>query len=210
MPSIGRPEILVILIAAGIPTLAVVLVVRALRPSGKPAKASWRTVVVASLLAVVALAAVGFLSAPLIERAAWELAGNAPPIDRLVSTYETHRSQFAALARMTPEGPQFSLVMTRRGAYLESEWVRALTQGRIKQYEANLRPIGGLYLGWSRGDIDVTLGRTGIVIGGDTWGYIRSRQPPAAVVTLKQAHAFFHDPWCYPLGDGWYAYNFNN
>ena len=59
------------------------------------------------------------------------------------------------------------------------------------------------------GDINIMLGQTGLVVGGDTWGYERLKQPPAGVVTLKQAHAFFHDPWYYPLGDGWYVYNNN-
>jgi hypothetical protein len=135
---------------------------------------------------------------------------NAPSIDRLVSNYETHRRDFAALARMASHDPRFSLQMTKHGAYLQSAYSQALNQGRIKQYEPKLRPIGGVSLDSFAGDLDVTLGSSGLVAGGDTWGYIRSKKPPAAVVTLKQAHAFFHDPWCYSLGDGWYAYNFNN
>ena len=177
------------------------------RHLAKPSRRTLVFVAVPILLAVVALAA---LSAPLIERIASNLFGNAPSIDRLVSNYETHRSQFAALTRMASADPQFSLVVTKRGAYLQAEWAQALTQDRIKQYESQLRPIGGLYLDSSPGDIDITLGRTGLVVGGDTWGYVRSKQPPAPVVTLKQARAFFHDPWCYRLGDGWYAYDFNN
>lgn len=57
--------------------------------------------------------------------------------------------------------------------------------------------------------IDIELGSSGLVVGGDVWGYMRSKQPPDAVATLKQARAVVHDPWCYSLGDGWYAYNNN-
>jgi hypothetical protein len=178
--------------------------------ANRSSKPSRRTFLIASLIAVAGLVVLGLLSATRIERLAWNLFGNAPSIDRLVSNYETHRSQFAALTRMASADPQFSLVVTKRGAYLQAEWAQALTQDRIKQYESQLRPIGGLYLDSSPGDIDITLGRTGLVVGGDTWGYVRSKQPPAPAVTLRQARAFFHDPWCYRLGDGWYAYDFNN
>jgi hypothetical protein len=199
----------------------------------RSSRPSRRTFLVAGLVAAVVLAALGILFAPPIERLASKLLGNAPPmplgrlaskllgnapsIDRLVSNYETHRSQFAALSRMASADPTFALQMTRHGAYLEDTGWRSspsipqvLTQGRIKQYESQLRPIGGVSMDSFPGDIDITLGSSGLVVGGDIWGYERSKQPPAAVVTLKQAHAFFHDPWCYPLGNGWYVYNNNN
>jgi hypothetical protein len=177
------------------------------RHLAKPSRRTLVFVAVPILLAVVALAA---LSAPLIERIASNLFGNAPSIDWLVSNYKAHQSQFATLTRMTATDSQFELVMTKRGAYLQSEWADALTQRRIKQYEAQLRPVGGITLDWDSQGINITLGQTGLAIAGDTWGYWRSDQPPAQVVTLKQAHAFFHNAWCYPLGDGWYAYNFND
>ena len=165
---------------------------------------------VASLMAVVALVALGMPPAPIIEHHAWKLFGNAPSIDSLVSNYETHPSQFAALTRMASADPQFGLEMTKHGAYLDSEWAQALTQARIKRYESELRPIGGISMTSGPGDIDINLGTTGLVIGGDSWGYVRSKRPPAPVVTLKQAHATFHDDWCYSLGDEWYVYNFND
>ncbi len=170
----------------------------------KPSRRTLVVVAVAALMAVVALAVIG------TSLARSSLFRGAPSIDQLVSNYKTHPSQFAMLARMASADPQFSLQMTKRGAYLQSEYADALSQDRIKQYEAQLRPIGAVTLDSDSNGIDVTLGSSGIVAGGDTWGYIRSTQPPAKVVTLKQAHAWFHDPWCYPLGDSWYAYDFNN
>jgi hypothetical protein len=163
-----------------------------------------RRTLVAVAVAVVALAVIG------IFLARSSLFRGAPSIDRLVSNYKTHRSQFAMLARMASVDPQFSLQITKRGAYLQSEYANALSQDRIKRYEARLRPIGAVTLDSDSNGVDVTLGSSGLVAGGETWGYIRSRQPPAKVVTLKQAHAWFHDSWCYPLGDSWYAYDFNN
>jgi len=171
--------------------------------SSGPRRLRIMSLAVAGLIALGAISAIGACGPS-------TLFGDAPSIDRLISNYATHRAQFAALARMAPADPHFSLQMTKRGAYLQSEWAQALTQGRIRRYEAQLRPIGGDSLDSFADGINITLGSTGLVAGGDTWGYWRTTQPPAAVVTLKQAHSFFHNPWCYPLGDDWYVYNFNN
>jgi len=153
---------------------------------------------------------VAYLVGPTIVRA-WSAFFQGPPsIDWFVSNHESHRAEFAKLSHMASVDPPFSLQMTERGAYLQDVGVRSspsipqvLTQARIKQYEAQLRPIGGVSMLSDAGDIHVMLGSAGLATGGAMWGYVHTKQPPADIVTLEQARTW---PWYYALGDDWYAY----
>src|ERR1039457_2547251 len=103
-----------------------------MKAANRSSRTSRRTFAVASLTVLVVLVAVGIVLTPLIKRLAldlrddaWNLFGNAPSIDRLVSKYETPRSQFGGLARMASADPTFALQMTKHGAYLEDTGPRS-------------------------------------------------------------------------------------
>jgi len=139
---------------------------------------------VAGLIALGAISAIGACGPS-------TLFGDAPSIDRLISNYATHRAQFAALARMAPADPHFSLQMTKRGAYLQSEWAQALTQGRISGTSAT-SAIGGDSLDSFADGINITLGSTGLVAGGP-WA-TGARRSAGAVVTLNRPTLSFTIP----------------
>ena len=107
---------------------------------------------------------------------------------------------------MASHDPRFSLVVTKDGAYLQSVYPNALTQRRIKQYESELRRIGAVGMSSDPDEIYIGLVSSGLRIGASDWSYIRSRQPPAPVITLEQALAGEGgDGWSISLGSGWYV-----
>lgn len=145
----------------------------------------------------IALLAAAALSALLVG------CGPSPSgVDGLVATHRTHASAFREIVKSA--AGENRLIID-----LDSYDVRprGLSQQRIASLTAALDDIGARRVECDSGEINVSLGSSGMVSSGSEWGYVYTTgSPPAPVVSLEAARLDSAlERWYYPLGGGWYA-----
>jgi len=123
-------------------------------------------------------------------------------VDQLVSKFQSNRQHFESVLQRAPASGSFGVEIDEYGAKPSG-----ITQKGANGYVSDLEAIGATDLQVSDGDVEVILGRTGMVSSGTDWGYIHPLDPPQGIVSLERAREPVQDDgWYYPLGAGWYAY----
>jgi hypothetical protein len=152
----------------------------------------------AALLAVAVLAVLDYASAP----------KSVSRVDELVSGYEANRERFSNIERLASVDATFGIDVDR--LRFAGDGVSSTDVPDYGEILETLQAVGAVRVSASDHALELTTHSEGLAVSGRNSGYFYSTASDVETVTLEVARSpEAPRNWLYPLGNGWYAFDYS-